>query len=107
MEQQQRGLAGAGAPDVPHHRAVSSGASWTHRNPDGVGSGGDAFDMLESGTAVRHARDGGIIETHFFNAPNRRSTKPGAFLRSIQRSTVTRSLSGSIQTMWLPQPSAK
>jgi hypothetical protein len=28
-------------------------------------------------------------------------------LRSTQRSTVTRSVSGSIQTMWLPQPNAK
>ena len=52
-------------------------------------------------------RDGGKIETHFLMAPRRRSTNPPAFLRSTQRRTVTRSLSGSIQTMWLPQPKAK
>src|SRR5471032_3409576 len=102
MEQQQRGLARALAPDMPHHRAAI-----THVDTDRLRGGGNAFDMFESGTTVRHARDGGVVETHFFNAPSRRSTKPDAFLRSIQRSTVTRSLSGSIQTMWLPQPSAK
>src|SRR5262249_43608133 len=106
MEQEQGRLARAFAPDVPHHLPAPSSASCAHRQLDGLGFGGDGLDVFESGAAVRHARDGGEIELHFLMAPNRRSTKPGACLRSIQRSTVTRSLSGSIQTKWLPQPSA-
>src|SRR5437763_15433006 len=102
MEQQQGRLAGAFAPDVPHHLSAIA-----HRQLDSFGFGGDGLDVLEGGAAVGHARDGGEVEAHFLIAPSRRSTKPPAFLRSTQRSTVTRSLSGSIQTMWLPQPKAK
>ena len=88
--------------NVPHH-----GAAIAHRHANGLGVGGDGLDVVSSRAAVRHVRDGGIVEGHFRSAPSSRSTKPGACLRSIQRSTVTRSCSGSIQTMWLPQPSAK
>src|SRR6185503_20212507 len=102
MEQQQGRLAGTFAPDVPHLLAAVP-----HRHLHGARGGGDGIDGFERGAAVRHARDGGVIETHVLMAPRRRSTKPLARLRSTQRSTVTRSLSGSIQTMWLPQPNAK
>src|SRR6202012_5471099 len=63
MEHQQRRLRRALRPDMPPHPAVPAGASRTHGDLDGLGCGGDGFDMFESGTAVRHARDGGVIET--------------------------------------------
>ena len=90
--------------DIPDIDAI---AAIAHRHANGLGVGGDGLDVVSSRAAVRHVRDGGIVEGHFRSAPSSRSTKPGACLRSIQRSTVTRSCSGSIQTMWLPQPSAK
>ncbi len=49
-----------------------------------------AMCSREKGPSFGHARDGRVVETYLAIAPSRRSTKPGACLRSIQRSTVTK-----------------